>query len=68
VDGLEIKIARIRAGYKQYELAQKTGIPAHTLSLVENGRGRLSPEQVRRLGAYITVTEHAVREAADGAR
>jgi len=37
VDGLDLKIARLRAGLKQYELAQRAGLRPNELSLIESG-------------------------------
>ncbi len=36
--GLDIKLARIRGGIRQYELAAAEGIAPQRLSLIENGR------------------------------
>jgi len=47
--GLEIKIARIRAGIKQYELAASLGISQNQLSLIELGRRQPSPELPERI-------------------
>ena len=44
IDGLEIKIARIRVGLRQYELAARLGITQVRLSEIECGRRRLTPE------------------------
>jgi len=41
--GLELKIARLRAGLKQYELAAKVGIAPTQLSEFETGRRELPP-------------------------
>ena len=49
MDGIEIKIARIRAGIKQYELAAKLGINQTKLSEIENGRCETSPELVGKI-------------------
>jgi transcriptional regulator with XRE-family HTH domain len=47
--GLEIRIARIRAGLKQYELAARAGIREPELSLIENGRKQPSAEKAARI-------------------
>jgi transcriptional regulator with XRE-family HTH domain len=49
MDGLEIKIARLRAGLKQYELAAKVGITQTKLSEIECGRLQPSPELLQRV-------------------
>jgi len=47
--GVEIKIARIRLGLKQWELAQKVGMCQNTLSLIENGRRQPAHEVLQRI-------------------
>jgi len=49
VNGLEVKIARLRAGFRQYDLAARLGIPQSRLSEIESGRRKPSPEIVGRL-------------------
>ena len=44
IEGLELKIARIRVGLRQYELAARVGITQTKLSEIECGRRRLTPE------------------------
>lgn len=48
-EGMEIKIARIRAGLRQYEMAARVGILANRLSEIEAGRRRPSPELLERI-------------------
>jgi len=48
-EGVEIKIARIRAGLRQYEVAKSVGILPNRLSEIESGRRRPSPELLRRI-------------------
>ncbi len=48
-DGVQIKIARIRAGLRQYEVAARVGILANRLSEIESGRRRPSPELLERI-------------------
>ncbi len=43
-EGLEIKIARLRAGLKQYDLAGRLGIRATALSEMEADRRPIPPE------------------------
>jgi DNA-binding transcriptional regulator YdaS (Cro superfamily) len=43
--GLDLKLARIRTGQRQYRVAQRLGIPASLLCDYENGRRPLSPER-----------------------
>lgn len=53
VQGIDIRIARIRAGMKQYELAQRAGIREPELSMIENGRKQASPEKAARIVAAL---------------
>ena len=48
-EGVEIKIARIRAGLRQYEVATSVGILPNRLSEIEAGRRRPSPELLQRI-------------------
>lgn len=47
--GLDIKIARIRAGLRQYEVAKSIGILPSRLSEIEAGRRQPSPELLEQL-------------------
>jgi transcriptional regulator with XRE-family HTH domain len=49
IKGLDIKIMRIRAGFRQYELAARLGIPPSRLSEIESGRRKPSDELVKRI-------------------
>ena len=49
VNGIELKIARIRAGYRQYEVAAQLGIHPCQLSEIESGRRKPSAEILQRL-------------------
>jgi len=48
-EGVEIKIARIRAGLLQYEVAANVGVLPNRLSEIEAGRRRPSPELLTRI-------------------
>ncbi len=52
-EGVEIKIARIRAGLLQYEVAANVGILPNRLSEIEAGRRRPSPELLERIRQVI---------------
>ena len=52
-EGIEIKIARIRAGLRQYDVAQSVGILPNRLSEIEAGRRRPSPELLKRIFQVI---------------
>jgi transcriptional regulator with XRE-family HTH domain len=49
VDGIDIKIARIRAGVRAYELAHRIGLSESALSRIETGRKQPTPELVERI-------------------
>jgi transcriptional regulator with XRE-family HTH domain len=53
VNGLEIKIIRIRAGIRQYELAARLGIPANHLSEIESGRRQASDKLLTRIIKFL---------------
>lgn len=48
-EGVEIKVARIRAGLRQYDVAASVGILPNRLSEIEAGRRRPSPELLTRI-------------------
>ena len=47
--GIELKLQRIRAGLRQYSVAQELGIPASTLRDYENGRKPVPSRQGQRI-------------------
>jgi DNA-binding XRE family transcriptional regulator len=47
--GLKIKIARLRRGIKQWELAKRIGVCQNTLSFIEVGRKRPTPEPLEKI-------------------
>ena len=49
VKGIELKIMRMRAGIRQYELAARLGIHPSQLSEIESGRRQPSPELLEHL-------------------
>ena len=49
VNGLDIKIARLKAGLRQYALAARLGVPPSRLSEIESGRRKLAPEVTRQI-------------------
>jgi len=49
IHGVDLKIARLRAGLKQYQLAAKVGITQTKLSEIECDRLQPSPELLRRV-------------------
>jgi len=65
VDGIEIKIARIRAGVRAYELAHRVGLSESALSRIETGRKQASPELAERISeALSTAGSPATNEVA----
>lgn len=48
-DGMELKLLRVRAGIRQYHVAQELGIPPSTLCDYENGRKPVPPRQGQRI-------------------
>lgn len=57
--GMDLKVARIRAGIKQYELASYLGLPQTTVCDLENGRRSLSPEKVASITDAIQTLKNA---------
>jgi transcriptional regulator with XRE-family HTH domain len=51
--GLRIKIARLRVGLKQWELAQRIGMSGTELSRIESGAKTARPEILERLWAEL---------------
>jgi transcriptional regulator with XRE-family HTH domain len=49
ISGLELKIVRLRAGLKQYELAAKVGIAPTQLCEIETGRREPALELLERI-------------------
>jgi transcriptional regulator with XRE-family HTH domain len=53
--GLDIKIARIRAGLRQYKVAAALGITQTVLSQIENEQRNVSQEQLEQITRAIRV-------------
>ncbi len=51
--GIELKLLRIRAGVRQYRVAQELGIPPSILCDWENERRPIPPHQAPRILAAI---------------
>ena len=49
VNGIDLKVARIKAGYRQYEVAARLGIHPCQLSEIESDRRKPSAEVLQRL-------------------
>jgi transcriptional regulator with XRE-family HTH domain len=62
VDGIELKIKRIRAGVRAYELAHRLGMSESALSRIETGRKQPSAALAKRINeALSTATSPADR-------
>ena len=51
--GLELRLKRIRAGFKQYEVAAKVGISPNKLCEIELGRHTATPILLERIRDVI---------------
>ncbi len=51
--GIELKLRRIRAGVRQYQVARELGIPPSMLCDWENGRKPVPPRRVAEITAAI---------------
>lgn len=49
VNGLDIRIMRLKAGLRQYAVAARVGIAPNRLSEIESGRREPSPELLQRI-------------------
>lgn len=56
--GLDIKIARLKAGLKGYELARQVGISPDKMSQIEVGRAVPSDELAKRIMAAIAAAKN----------
>ncbi len=52
--GIDLKLLRVRAGLRQYAVAQRLGIPPSTLRAMENGRRPLDPGQAHAIATAIS--------------
>ena len=55
-DGFNLKLARLKAGIKQYELAAKVGISPVQLCEIERGRREVTTELYEKIIAAIRVS------------
>jgi transcriptional regulator with XRE-family HTH domain len=49
VEPIELKVKRIKAGLRQYQVAAEVGVAPCRLSEIETGRRQPSPELVQRI-------------------
>ena len=54
MDGIELKIKRIRAGVRAYELAHRLGMSESALSRIETGRKQPSAELTARINEALS--------------
>ena len=59
MNGIEIKIARIRAGLRQYEVAARVGMPPSRLCEIECGRRQPTHELISLIMAVIEEAQRA---------
>lgn len=52
--GLDIKIMRLKAGLRQYDVAARLGIHPSQLSEIESGRRKPSPELLKQLDQILS--------------
>ncbi len=62
ISALDLKLARIKSGLKQYELAARVGIGPTQFSEIENGRREPSPQLLEHILKVIRGKED-VKEA-----
>lgn len=58
--GLQLKVARVRTGRKQYEVAAKVGVSGTVLSRIESGTVEPTPEMVERILTELAGPAEAV--------
>jgi transcriptional regulator with XRE-family HTH domain len=63
VDRFALHLLRVKAGLKQYELAQLLGVSQTVLCDLERGRRPITPEWERRIRQALTRTERVARNA-----
>jgi plasmid maintenance system antidote protein VapI len=60
---LDIKVAIVKSGRKQYEIAQELGVPESTLSKYVRGYGVLSQDHATKLAQLIGLEEEVIEGA-----
>ena len=58
----KLRIFRILRGLSQYDLQDKTGIKNYRLSLIETGRFKPKPEELRAIARALGVTVAALTQ------
>jgi len=59
LEGIEIKVARIRAGIRGYDLAHQLGMSESALSRIETGRKQPSAELAARIADALRTADRA---------
>jgi plasmid maintenance system antidote protein VapI len=57
---VDLKVAIVRSGRPQYEIAQELGVPESQLSKFIRGYGALSPEQAKKLREVLGLAPEEV--------
>jgi hypothetical protein len=65
MEGIDLKIARIRQGRRQLDLARTTGIHATRLSKIENGWEKPQPEERRTILTALKLEDAATMADAE---
>jgi plasmid maintenance system antidote protein VapI len=60
---LDVKIAILRSGRREYEIAQELGVPESTLSKYVRGYGALSQDHTNKLAQLIGLSQEGNRGA-----
>jgi len=64
--GTRLRQRRLSMGLRQADLAQRAGISASYLNLIEHNRRRIGPDVLGRLAAALGLPEQALSEGAEG--
>jgi plasmid maintenance system antidote protein VapI len=59
---LDIKLAIVRSGRPQYDIARELGVPESTLSKFVRGYGKLQPEQEAKLTQLLELDGESIEE------
>lgn len=59
MNGFQLVILRLKAGLKQYQLAQLLNIPPTIICDLEKGRRRITPEVEKRIRQAISQAQNA---------
>jgi transcriptional regulator with XRE-family HTH domain len=58
---MDVKVAIIKTGRRQYEIARELGVRESQLSKFVGGYGTLRPEQLEKLASLLGLTQDPVR-------